>query len=352
MDYIPVYDERSADARHGHDQPRAASRCSACAPTAASLRRHRAYGARGRHRGGRRAPHRRRQSEIRGLDREARCQHNRPGGAARRSAARGSTAPIWCWRNASISSPARRRRAMAGRLAWRATMQTRSPRALSRLKNWDIAADSCACSRQRRAAHAIRAPIGGIVMEKTASQACVWPGDMLYRIVDLSTVWLLADVFEQDLAQIRPGQSARQHGAGLSRPRLRGPVAFSTRPSTRRPAPPRCASRCPTPICCSRPTCTRRSRSRRRSRPPPCWRCRIRPCSIPARDKLVLSTAARGASSRARSSSGARGGGYVAVLEGVARRREGRHRRQFPDRCREQSRAALQAFTRRRRKSP
>jgi Cu(I)/Ag(I) efflux system membrane fusion protein len=30
---------------------------------------------------------------------------------------------------------------------------------------------------------------------------------MLYRIVDLSTVWLLADVFEQDLAQIRPGQS-------------------------------------------------------------------------------------------------------------------------------------------------
>jgi membrane fusion protein, copper/silver efflux system len=30
----------------------------------------------------------------------------------------------------------------------------------------------------------------------------------LYRIVDLSDVWLMADVFEQDLAQIRPGQSA------------------------------------------------------------------------------------------------------------------------------------------------
>ena len=33
-------------------------------------------------------------------------------------------------------------------------------------------------------------------------------GDMLYRIADLSTVWLLADVYEQDLAQIRPGDAA------------------------------------------------------------------------------------------------------------------------------------------------
>jgi Cu(I)/Ag(I) efflux system membrane fusion protein len=31
---------------------------------------------------------------------------------------------------------------------------------------------------------------------------------MLYRITDLSTVWLLADLFEQDLAQIRPRQAA------------------------------------------------------------------------------------------------------------------------------------------------
>src|SRR6185437_17171265 len=34
-------------------------------------------------------------------------------------------------------------------------------------------------------------------------------GDLLYRIVDLSSVWLLADVFEQDLAQIRPDQRAK-----------------------------------------------------------------------------------------------------------------------------------------------
>jgi membrane fusion protein, copper/silver efflux system len=84
--------------------------------------------------------------------------------------------------------------------------------ALSRLKNWDISADQIA--RLQRTGVATRtltlsAPIGGIVMEKPALQGLHFgAGDMLYRIVDLSTVWLMADVFEQDLAQIRPGQSA------------------------------------------------------------------------------------------------------------------------------------------------
>ena len=85
--------------------------------------------------------------------------------------------------------------------------------ALSRLKNWDISADQLA--RLQRTGVAARtltlsAPIGGIVIEKPALQGLHFgAGDMLYRIVDLSTVWLLADVFEQDLAQIRPGQSAK-----------------------------------------------------------------------------------------------------------------------------------------------
>jgi Cu(I)/Ag(I) efflux system membrane fusion protein len=84
--------------------------------------------------------------------------------------------------------------------------------ALSRLENWDISADQLA--RLQRTGTATRtltlsAPIGGIVMEKAALQGLHFgAGDMLYRIVDLSTVWLLAEVFEQDLAQIRPGQSA------------------------------------------------------------------------------------------------------------------------------------------------
>jgi Cu(I)/Ag(I) efflux system membrane fusion protein len=84
--------------------------------------------------------------------------------------------------------------------------------ALSRLKNWDISADQLARLQRSGVAKrtlTLNAPIGGIVMDKPALQGLHFgAGDMLYRIVDLSAVWLLADVFEQDLAQIRPGQSA------------------------------------------------------------------------------------------------------------------------------------------------
>jgi Cu(I)/Ag(I) efflux system membrane fusion protein len=35
------------------------------------------------------------------------------------------------------------------------------------------------------------------------------PGEALYKISDLSSLWLLADIFEQDLALIQPGQAAK-----------------------------------------------------------------------------------------------------------------------------------------------
>src|SRR5438445_10383668 len=84
--------------------------------------------------------------------------------------------------------------------------------ALSRLRNWDISTDQLARLQRTGAATrtlTLSAPTGGVVMEKPAVQGMHFAaGDMLYRITDLSTVWLLADVFEQDLAQIRPGQAA------------------------------------------------------------------------------------------------------------------------------------------------
>jgi Cu(I)/Ag(I) efflux system membrane fusion protein len=84
--------------------------------------------------------------------------------------------------------------------------------ALARLKNWDISADQLA--RLQRSGSAtrtliLRAPIAGVVMDKQALEGLHFAaGDMLYRIADLSTVWLLADVYEQDLAQIRPGDAS------------------------------------------------------------------------------------------------------------------------------------------------
>jgi multidrug efflux pump subunit AcrA (membrane-fusion protein) len=99
--------------------------------------------------------------------------------------------------------------------------------ALARLKNWDISADQLA--RLQRTGIAtrtltLRAPSAGVVMDKQALEGLHFAaGDTLHRIADLSTVWLPAEVYEQDLAQIRPGDAASIHGAGLSRPRVRGP---------------------------------------------------------------------------------------------------------------------------------
>jgi membrane fusion protein, copper/silver efflux system len=102
--------------------------------------------------------------------------------------------------------------------------------ALSRLKNWDISAEQLAKLQRTGVATrtlALSAPIGGIVLEKTALQGLHFAaGDMLYRIVDLSSVWLMADVFEQDLGQIRPGESAKITVQAYPGQVFEGQVAF------------------------------------------------------------------------------------------------------------------------------
>lgn len=58
------------------------------------------------------------------------------------------------------------------------------------------------------------APREGVVLERTAVDGMrAAPGDVLFRIADLSMVWVLVDVAEHDLGAIRPGQpvSLRVH---------------------------------------------------------------------------------------------------------------------------------------------
>ncbi len=90
-----------------------------------------------------------------------------------------------------------------------ASLQQLADAGLARLKNWDIGDEqlkALARSGEARRTLALRAPVSGIVSEKKAVQGMRFmPGEALYQIADLSSVWVLADVFEQDLAQIRPG---------------------------------------------------------------------------------------------------------------------------------------------------
>jgi len=52
-------------------------------------------------------------------------------------------------------------------------------------------------------------PAHGVVLEKKAVQGMRFmPGEALYRIADLSTVWVLADVYERDLPRVKAGQAA------------------------------------------------------------------------------------------------------------------------------------------------
>ena len=84
---------------------------------------------------------------------------------------------------------------------------------LARLRNWGISADQVAVLSGKggvKRTLVLTAPMNGIVIEKQAVEGLHFaPGDMLYRIADLSTIWVLVDVFEQDLGLIRPGQEAR-----------------------------------------------------------------------------------------------------------------------------------------------
>jgi len=53
-------------------------------------------------------------------------------------------------------------------------------------------------------------PMDGTVVQKNAIQGMrVMPGEKLFDIADLSTVWITADLYEQDLALINPGETAR-----------------------------------------------------------------------------------------------------------------------------------------------
>lgn len=84
--------------------------------------------------------------------------------------------------------------------------------ALKRLKNWDISEDQLAALESSGSVTrtlTLRSPANGIVLEKAAIEGMKFmPGEPLYRIADLSTVWLIAEVFEQDLGAVRTGQPA------------------------------------------------------------------------------------------------------------------------------------------------
>ncbi|MDR1708143.1 MAG: efflux RND transporter periplasmic adaptor subunit, partial [Candidatus Accumulibacter sp.] len=95
----------------------------------------------------------------------------------------------------------------------RAGMKQLAESSLRRLRNWDISGEQIkALSRSGNARRTLtfRSPAAGIVTGKKAVQGMRFmPGEELYQVADLSSVWVIADVFEQDIGLVADGAAAK-----------------------------------------------------------------------------------------------------------------------------------------------
>ena len=93
-----------------------------------------------------------------------------------------------------------------------AGMRQLADSALARLRNWDLSPDDVAAlvrSGEIRRTVTLRSPSSGIVTEKKAFQGMRFmPGEALFQVTDLSSVWVVADVFEQDVGLVKSGAKA------------------------------------------------------------------------------------------------------------------------------------------------
>jgi Cu(I)/Ag(I) efflux system membrane fusion protein len=101
---------------------------------------------------------------------------------------------------------------------------------LLRLKNWDISEAqirTLAQSGEAKRTLTFRSPVSGIVTEKKALQGMRFmPGEALYQIADLSSVWVVADVFEQDIGLIRTGAKANVRINAYPDKRFEGKISY------------------------------------------------------------------------------------------------------------------------------
>jgi membrane fusion protein, copper/silver efflux system len=114
--------------------------------------------------------------------------------------------------------------------ATQAGMQRLADSALTRLRLWDVTDEELkrlATTGEARRTLTFRAPASGIVLERKATQGMRFmPGEVLFEIADLSSVWLVADVFEQDLGRVRVGSKARVRLEAYPGETVEGRVTF------------------------------------------------------------------------------------------------------------------------------
>lgn len=73
----------------------------------------------------------------------------------------------------------------------------------------------------------LKAPFDGIVLKANAAEGeSIQPEDKLFDVVDTSSVWVQADLFPQDVASVREGDSAIVYVEGYPEEKFRGRIAY------------------------------------------------------------------------------------------------------------------------------
>jgi Cu(I)/Ag(I) efflux system membrane fusion protein len=105
-----------------------------------------------------------------------------------------------------------------------------SAASLQRLRALDIPEDEIARLRKTGKAQrriAVRAPADGVVIEKPAQEGMhIDAGQPLYKTADLVDLWLIAEVQEQDLGAVQPGESATAQFIAFPGRSFEGKVEF------------------------------------------------------------------------------------------------------------------------------
>jgi membrane fusion protein, copper/silver efflux system len=102
--------------------------------------------------------------------------------------------------------------------------------AREKLRLWDLLPEQIDAIVERGTvsdSFELRAPIGGVVMTKKISEGdYVSTGQAMFRIADLSELWLHLEAFESDLAKLRFGQEVRFTVESWPGEEFRGRIAF------------------------------------------------------------------------------------------------------------------------------
>ena len=106
------------------------------------------------------------------------------------------------------------------------TAEVESARSRLRLLGADVDGRVPSTSQEGATAN-VPAPIDGVVTERVANVGLnVDPTTMLFTVVDLSNVWIVADVFERDLQRVREGTRATVTTTAYPDQPLEGRISF------------------------------------------------------------------------------------------------------------------------------